>query len=255
MAYKILILGGTTEARELAARLAGEPGYQTTLSLAGRTAMPAKQPVPVRIGGFGGADGLAEHLRTEDIDLLVDATHPFAVRISANAAEAAQAASLPLLALRRPGWERAEGDRWTEVDTVAEAVAALGARARRVLVTLGRQELAPLCTQPQHLYLIRSVDPVDPLLDLPQAQYLLARGPFAEDDERQLLRDHRIDAILSKNSGGAATYGKIAAARGLSIEVVMVRRPAMPEAATVATVDEAVAEIAHFATSAEKRGV
>ena len=255
MAYKILILGGTTEARELAARLAGEPGYQTTLSLAGRTASPAEQPAPVRIGGFGGADGLAEHLRTEDIDLLVDATHPFAVRISANAAEAAQAASLPLLALRRPGWERAEGDRWTEVDTVAEAVAALGARARRVLVTLGRQELVPLEAFPHHFYLIRSVDPVEPPLGLPNAEHLLARGPFAEDDERQLLRDHRIDAILSKNSGGAATYGKIAAARGLGIEVVMVGRPAMPEAATVATVDEAVAEIAHFATSAEKRGV
>lgn len=255
MAYKILILGGTTEARELAARLAGTPGYQIKLSLAGRTENPAAQPVPVRIGGFGGAEGLAVHLRAERIDLLVDATHPFAARISANAAEAAQSASMQLLSLRRPGWTRGEEDRWTEVDTVPQAVAVLGTPARRVLVTLGRQELAPLCSQPQHFYLIRSVDPVDPPLELPRAQYLLARGPFGEDEELRLLLDHRIDAILSKNSGGAATYGKIAAARALGIEIVMVRRPGKPDAATVATVDEAVTRIAHLATSAAKRGV
>lgn len=255
MAYKILILGGTTEARELAKRLAAAPGYQITLSLAGRTAHPAAQPVPLRVGGFGGAEGLAVHLRAEGIDLLVDATHPFAARISTNAAEAAQGTEVPLLALRRPGWTRGEGDRWTEVDTVAEAVAALGARARRVLVTLGRQELAPLKAFPHHFYLIRSVDPVDPPLDLPDAAYLLARGPFAEEEERGLLLDHHIDAILSKNSGGTATHGKIAAARALGIEIVMIRRPAKPDAATVATVEEAVARIAHLATSAEKRGV
>ncbi|MFN4271430.1 MAG: cobalt-precorrin-6A reductase [Aliihoeflea sp.] len=255
MAYKILILGGTTEARELAARLAGTPGCRITLSLAGRTVNPAAQPVPVRVGGFGGAEGLAAHLGAEGIDLLVDATHPFAARISANAAEAARVTNVPLLVLRRPGWTKRQGDRWTEVDTVLQAVALLGTPARRVLVTLGRQELAPLCSQPQHFYLIRSVDPVDPPLDLPRAQFLLARGPFAEDDERRLLRDRRIDAILSKNSGGAATYGKIAAARELGIEIVMVRRPGKPDAATVATVDEAVTRIAHFAASAEKRGV
>ncbi|NMG38449.1 cobalt-precorrin-6A reductase [Chelativorans sp. ZYF759] len=255
MAYKILILGGTTEARELAARLAGEPRYETKLSLAGRTARPAGQPVPVRVGGFGGAEGLAAHLAGKGIDLLVDATHPFAARISANAAEAARVTKVPLLALRRPGWERGKLDRWTEADTVAAAVVALGERTRRVLVTLGRQELAPLRAHPHHFYLIRSVDPVDPPLDLPDAQYLLARGPFGEDDERRLLIDHRIDAILSKNSGGAATYGKIAAARGLGIEVVMVRRPPKPVVPTVGTVDEAVAEIAHRAASGKNRGV
>jgi precorrin-6A/cobalt-precorrin-6A reductase len=255
MAYKILILGGTTEARELAARLAGAPGYRITLSLAGRTENPAAHPVPVRIGGFGGAEGLATHLGAEGIDLLVDATHPFAARISANAAEAARAANVPLLGVRRPGWTRREGDRWTEVASVAECVAALGPEPRRVLVTLGRQELGPLEAHPHHFYLIRSVDPVDPPLDLPDADYLLARGPFGEDEERRLLLDHRIDAILSKNSGGAATHGKIAAARALGIEIVMVRRPGKPDVATVATVDEAVTRIAHFAASAEKRGV
>ena len=124
-----------------------------------------------------------------------------------------------------------------------------------MLVTLGRQELAPLCAHPHHFYLIRSVDPVDPPLDLPSATYLLARGPFSEAVERQLLLYHRIDAILSKNSGGAATYGKIAAARALGIEIVMVRRPHKPAVPMVATVEEAVAEIAHRAASAAKRGV
>ena len=255
MAYKILILGGTTEARELAKLLANNPGYQITLSLAGRTANPAAHPVPVRVGGFGGAEGLANHLRGEKIDLLLDATHPFAARISTNASEAARAAKVSLLALRRPCWEHGPSDRWTKVDTVREAVAALGERPRRVLVTLGRQELAPLEAYPQHFYLIRSVDPVDPPLALADAEYLLARGPFVEEDERQLLLDRRVDAILSKNSGGTATFGKIAAARDLGIEIVMIRRPAKPDAATVATVQEATAKIAHLAASAEKRGV
>lgn len=255
MAYTILILGGTTEARELAARLARQTDYRITLSLAGRTANPAVQPVPIRVGGFGGTVGLAAHLRAEKIDLLVDATHPFAARISANAAEAARQSDVPLLALRRPQWQRVEGDCWTEADTIAGALQALGGGPRRVMVTLGRQELAPLEAFPQHGYVIRSVDPVDPALDVPNATYLLSRGPFAEKAERQLMLDHRIDAVLSKNSGGAATYAKIAAARNLGIEVVLVRRPVMPDVPSVATVEEAVAEIAHGALSAAKRGV
>ena len=255
MAYKILILGGTTEARELAARLAVDPDYRIILSLAGRTANPAAQPVPVRVGGFGGAAGLAAHLLAEQIDLLVDATHPFAARISASAAEAAREADVPLLALRRPQWHRVEGDRWTEADTIAGALQALGGSPRRVLVTLGRQELAPLEAFPQHGYVIRSVDPVQSALDLPDATYLLSRGPFAQAAERQLMLDHGIDAVLSKNSGGEATYAKIVAARYLGIEVVLVRRPDMPDVPFVATVEEAAAEIAHRAISAAKRGV
>lgn len=255
MTCRILILGGTTEARLLAARLAADGGLEVTLSLAGRTARPADHAVPLRIGGFGGVDGLAAHLRAERIDLLVDATHPFAARISANAAEAARQAGIALLALRRPPWERVAGDRWTDVESAAEALAVLGPNPRRVFVALGRQELAPLEAHPQHCYIIRSVDPVELRLDLPDATYLLARGPFVEEEERQLLADHRIDAIIAKNSGGMASYGKIAAARELGIEVMLIRRPAKPEVRAVATVEEALAAIAHLAASAEKRGV
>jgi precorrin-6A/cobalt-precorrin-6A reductase len=255
MAYRILILGGTTEARMLAARLAGEPAYQITLSLAGRTANPVPQPVPVSVGGFGGAEGLAAHLAKKNVDVLVDATHPYAARISANAAAAARKARVRLLALRRPQWQPVDGDRWTQAGSAAEGLESLGRSRRRILVALGRQELEPLEAYPRHAYLIRSVDPVDPRPDLPDATYLTGRGPFAEEDERKLLIDHRIDAILAKNSGGAATYGKIAAARGLGIEVVLIRRPMKPDVRSVATVDEAVAEIAHLAVSGKKRGV
>ncbi len=255
MATRILILGGTTEARELAARLAADARLDVTLSLAGRTANPVRQPVPVRVGGFGGAAGLADHLRARQVDLLVDATHPFAARMSANAAEAAREADIPLLALRRPEWVRVEGDRWTEVESVEEGIERLGAAPRGVFVALGRQEVAPLLAHPQHRYVIRSVDPVEPRLELPQATYLLARGPFRESDERRLLAEHRIEATLAKNSGGDASYGKIAAARALGIEVILVHRPRKPEVPSLATVEEALAAIAHLAGPAEKRGV
>jgi precorrin-6A/cobalt-precorrin-6A reductase len=252
---RILILGGTTEARQLAGRLAGRAGLDVTLSLAGRTATPAAQPVPVRIGGFGGALGLAGYLRSERIDALIDATHPYAAVISANAAEAARQSDVPLIALRRPPWIAVVGDRWTEVADVREAVRALGQTPRRVFVTLGRNELAPFADAPHHAYLIRSVDPVDPPLRLPQVSYVTGRGPFDEASDRALMREHRIEVMVAKNSGGAATYGKIAAARALGIEVVVLRRPPAPDSAAVASVDDAVAWLDHALTSATARGV
>lgn len=215
MVFRILILGGTTEARELAARLAARNDLRVTLSLAGRTANPIAQPVPVRIGGFGGGEGLARHLRDQHIDLLVDATHPFAARISANAAAAAKSANVPLLTLRRPEWQPAPDDLWTFVDTIPQAVAALGGTPKKVFVTLGRQELRPLEAAPQHSYVVRSVDPVEPRLAVPRAEYILDRGPFEEGRERTLLERLGVEAILSKNSGGAAAYAKLAAARAL----------------------------------------
>lgn len=221
------------------------------LSLAGRTSAPAAQPVPVRIGGFGGAEGLAAHLRRERVGLLVDATHPFAAQISANAALAARLAGVKLVALRRPAWVRQEGDRWTEVDSVSAAVAALGNAPRRVLLAVGRQEAAAFEAAPLHFYLVRSVDPVEPRPALPDADYLLARGPFALTDELALLEAHRIDAVVAKNAGGAATYAKISAARQRGIEVVLVRRPAVPAVPQVATVEEAVAHICAFAKRGE----
>jgi precorrin-6A/cobalt-precorrin-6A reductase len=253
MTRRILILGGTTEARDLAGRLAGNARLDVTLSLAGRTVAPVRQPVPVRVGGFGGADGLARHLVEQGVDLLIDATHPYAARISANAAAAAQATSVTLLALRRPAWQPVEGDRWTVVDEAQEAVVSLGAAPRRVFLALGRQEIAPFEAAPQHSYVIRSVDPIEPPLSVPDATYLLGRGPFFESDEEALLASHRIDAIVAKNSGGAATYGKIAAARRLGLDVILIRRPALPSADSVESVAEAERAIDHWL--ANERGV
>jgi precorrin-6A/cobalt-precorrin-6A reductase len=254
MAKKILILGGTAEARALAQRLAPRGGLDVTLSLAGRTAAPARQPVPVRVGGFGGAAGLADFLKRERIDVLIDATHPYAGVISANAVAAARAADVCLIALQRPPWAPIGGDRWTEVRDVAAAVETLGQTPRRVFVTLGRNELAPLQNASQHFYLVRSVDPVEPPLNLPHAQYVTARGPFAEADEHALLAAHGIETVIAKNSGGTATYGKIAAARTLGIAVIMLRRPAAPERPAAQNVDEALAWLDHALTAAA-RGV
>ena len=244
MTHRILILGGTTEARQLAGKLTARASV--TLSLAGRTESPVAQGVPVRTGGFGGADGLAAYLRDTRTDLLIDATHPYAARISANAAQAAHVAGVPILALRRPGWEPVEGDRWTQVDNVGDAVHALGPAPRRAFLALGRQEVAAFEAAPQHHYLIRSVDAVEPKLAVPDAHYLLARGPFREAEERTLLEEHRIDIVVSKTSGGEATYGKIAAARALGIEVVMVRRPALPDGPSAETVEALAAIVNQF---------
>jgi len=239
----------------LAGRLAGRAELDVTLSLAGRTASPAKQPVPVRVGGFGGAGGLADYLLRARIDALIDATHPYAAVISANAVAAARQSRVPLIALRRPPWIAVAGDRWIEVGSVGEAVRALGQTPRRVLVALGRNELTPFGDAPQHYYLIRSVDPVEPPLPLPHVSYVTGRGPFGEADDRALLAEHRIDVMVAKNSGGPATYGKIAAARALGIDVVMVRRPPAPDGPAVETVEEAIAWLDHALTSATARGV
>lgn len=233
------------------------------MSLAGRTRTPVAMPVPVRTGGFGGASGLAAFLTDHGIDVVIDATHPFAARMSGNAVAAAARAGTPLVALRRPPWTAVAGDRWTDVASVADAVAALGAAPRRVFVALGRTEVAAFEAAPQHHYLIRSVDPVVPPPALPHAAWLTARGPFDEVDERALLEEHRIAVVVAKNSGGAAAYGKIAAARALALPVIVVGRPAVEGAdAGVAAFDsvDAVVEFvdrlrAHRPPPAAARGV
>ncbi len=252
---RVLILGGTTEARRLAERLAPRRDLDVRLSLAGRTSNPVPHPVPLRIGGFGGAEGLAEYLRDERIDRLVDATHPYAAQMSANAAHAAALARVGLLALRRPAWQLVAGDRWTEVADANLAARALGEAPRRVFLALGRNEIAPFAGAPQHFYLVRSVDAVEPPLAVPHATYIRARGPFAEADDRALLAAHEIDVVVSKNSGGTAAYGKIAAARALGIEVILLRRPALPEVANVETIEEVVAWLDHAPASLAERGV
>ncbi len=251
----ILILGGTSEARQLAGRLADRRDLKVTLSLAGRTAHPAAQPVPVRVGGFGGTDGLAAYLADQHIDVLIDATHPYAATMAAHAAEAAARAKVPIVALRRKAWTAIAGDNWTEVEDIGGAVAALGASPRRVFLAIGRKEVGAFAAAPQHDYLIRSVDPVEPPLDVPRAAYIVARGPFSEDDESALLKQHRIEVVVAKNSGGKATKGKIAAARALGIKVVMLRRPALPDVPTADTVQDAVAWLDHVPPPSAERGV
>jgi precorrin-6A/cobalt-precorrin-6A reductase len=252
---RILILGGTTEARILGERLAQRGGLDVTLSLAGRTALPVPHAVPVRVGGFGGAAGLTDYLMTNGIDALIDATHPYASAISANAVEAARNTGVAFMTLRRPPWIKAAGDCWTEVADTAAAAAAIGREPRRVFVALGRNDLAPFAAAPQHVYLFRSVDPIDPRLRVPQATYITARGPFSEADDRALMQAHGVEVVIAKNSGGDAAYGKIAAARALGIEVILVRRPAAPDARAVETIDAVMDWLDHALTSATARGV
>ena len=255
---RILVLGGTGDARNLAAQLAARPGVAVTLSLAGRTRDPVLPDCAVRVGGFGGAEGLARALA--DYDILVDATHPFARRVSANAEAASAATATPLVTLDRPPWQAVAGDRWIRVPDMAAAARALCPVPRRVFLAIGRQEAGAFRAAPSHAYLIRSVEPVAPDDLPPGAETLIARGPFAEADERALLLRHRIEIIVAKNSGGAATYGKIAGARALCLPVVLIDRDGRPGAA--ATVEEALdrldALLAHRATStgaSAKRGV
>ena len=234
---RVLILGGTTEASELARLLANDKRWQATLSLAGITSSPVAQPIPVRFGGFGGADGLAEYLRAQAIGALVDATHPFAAQMSRNAAEAARRTAVPLLAVVRPEWSPAPGDRWRVVPDMASAAAALGA-ARRVLLTVGQKDLAPFVAAPQYRYVVRSVE--RPAVLPAQAETIIARGPYAEADERRLLEERRIDILVTKNSGGSATRAKLDAARALGIGVVMVARPVLPDVVRRTTAREAL---------------
>lgn len=232
-ATRLLILGGTTEATALAKALADDGAVSATLSLAGRTSAPTASPVPMRVGGFGGSEGLARYLDEERIEGLIDATHPFAARISAHAAFAARQVGVPLLAIRRPAWTSEEGDRWTDVASMAEAADSLGPTPRRVFLTIGRQEVAAFSGSPQHAYVVRSIEPVGDALPVPQLTTITARGPFDAGAEAALMREARIEIVVSKNAGGAATYGKILAARHLGLPVVMVRRPDKPDVPSV----------------------
>jgi len=237
----VLVLGGTSEARELAASLAARPGVRVTTSLAGRVSRPGALDGDVRIGGFGGAEGLAEWLRAQRVDAVVDATHPFATGITANAARAAAATGVPAVVLRRPGWEPGSGDCWHSVASLAEAAALVPTLGRRVFLSTGRLGLAAFAQVRELHFLVRAVEPPEPPMP-PHTEVLLARGPFTVEGETALLREHRIDVLVTKDSGGASTSAKLTAARNLALPVVVVRRPPLPEGMTPATdVTEALA--------------
>lgn len=222
---RVLVLGGTSEASELARLLADRADISSMLSFAGRTKAPHAPPIPYRIGGFGGAEGLRAYLESERFDVLVDATHPFAEQMSGHADIAAARAKIPLVVLSRPAWRPQPGDFWIEVADMAAAVAALGPEPKRVFLTIGRLQIDVFAAAPQHFYLIRAIEPQTAAPGLPRHRVILGRGPFTLVEEEQLLRANAIDVIVTKNSGGEATYAKVTAARNLRLPVVMVARP------------------------------
>jgi precorrin-6A/cobalt-precorrin-6A reductase len=234
----VLVLGGTNEARRLAAVLHRDPAFVVTSSLAGRVAVPRLPRGEVRIGGFGGAEGLAAWLSGHLTDAVVDATHPFSARMTANAVAATAAAGVPLVVLRRPGWTAGPGDRWHRVPDAATAAAVVPRLGTRVFLATGGGDLAAFAGLDAWC-LLRAVDPPPP--PLPARHHLvLARGPFTADAERALLREHHIDVLVARDSGGELTAAKLVAARELGLPVVMMARPPAPDAPAVASVEEAV---------------
>lgn len=254
LSRRILVLGGTSEASELA-RLLAAHGLCATLSYAGRTENPRAQPIPTRVGGFGGVEGLAAYLRAEGITHLVDATHPFAATMSANACAAAQLAGVPLVALTRPAWEPQEDDRWREVATIAQAVDALAGAPRRVFLALGRQHVEAFAAQPQHRYVLRFVDAPGEAPALPDHALVVDRGPFTVAGDRALMETHGIECIVAKNAGGSGAQAKLEAARALGLPVIMIARPALPPRVEVHRAADVLDWLDHAAPSGAERGV
>lgn len=242
---RLLLLGGTTEANALAEALAAR-GVPAVYSYAGRVDAPRGRPIPVRVGGFGGVAGLRAYLRDEGIAAVVDATHPFAARMSANAHAACAAEGVPLLAFERPAWAAGPGDRWIHVSDIPAAAAALPREPVTVFLAIGKQGLAPFAARPEHRYLLRLVDPVE-APPIPGAAVVVARGPFTLAGDLALLREHRVGLVVAKNSGGAGAEAKLAAARALGLRVVMVDRPPVPQRPVAGTVAEVMGWLAHEA--------
>ncbi|MEJ2122467.1 MAG: cobalt-precorrin-6A reductase [Alphaproteobacteria bacterium] len=238
---RVLILGGTQDAAAIARAFADDPAIHTISSLAGRTRAPRALAGEVRSGGFGGADGLAQYLEDAQIDAVIDATHPFAVAISRHAAEACERAGVPRVQLQRPPWTVQDGDRWIEVDDVDAAARVLPQHGRRAFLTIGRQEIPAFASVRDVWFLVRLIDPPAEPIALASFELISQRGPFEAAAEAALMRAQAIEVLVSKNSGGTATYGKIEAARRLSVPVVMIRQPPRQPGDHAADAEEACA--------------
>lgn len=232
---RVLILGGTAEASRLAAALQAR-SIDAVTSLAGRTANPATVAGPVRSGGFGGIEGLSAYLTAGKFDLLIDATHPYATRISQNAIAAAKTTGIPLLRLERPAWQPQPGDRWIDIADETQA-AAMIPKGERVFLALGRQHIAPFADCADAHFTLRMIDPPEAALP-PHCEIVLAK-PEGRESEKRFLADRKIGLIVCRNSGGGISYGKIEAARDLSIPVLMIARPPVLAETIVATVEDA----------------
>ncbi|AMA57386.1 cobalt-precorrin-6A reductase [Bradyrhizobium sp. CCGE-LA001] len=242
---RALVLGGTADASLLAAEIT-RAGIEAIYSYGGRTRAPADQPLPTRIGGFGGANGLADYIRREAITHVIDATHPFAAEMSRNAVAACAQTGTPLMALERAPWTKTSQDTWIEVADVKAAVAALPETSANVFLAIGRQHIAPFASKPQHTYTLRFVDPPEALLPF-AADVIVSRGPFTLDGELQMMRTRGIALIVARNSGGDGARAKIDAARMLGLPVIMISRPQLPERLRVESVAEIMQWLGHSA--------
>ena len=243
---RALVLGGTGDANRLADAFLRER-IDAIYSYAGRTQIPLGHALPTRIGGFGGANGLADFIREARITHVIDATHPFAAEMSRHAVEASKIASVPLIALERAPWTQAAGDRWTDVRDIDAAVSALPDLQTRVFLAIGRQHLAPFAGRPQHAYLLRFVDAPGEMLPLPDAEVIVSRGPFTREGDLDLMRTRQIELLVARNSGGAGARAKIDAARELGLPVIMIARPELPARPSAESVEEVLAWLGHDA--------
>ena len=243
---RALLLGGTGDANRLADALARAKA-DAIYSYAGRTQIPLGHALPVRIGGFGGADGLASFIRQEKITHVIDATHPFAAEMSRNAVTACAATGVALLALERAPWSKTPGDNWIDVADIDAAVSALPETRSNVFLAIGRQHLAPFAAKPQHAYMLRFVDAPDGKLPLPEAEVIVSRGPFTAEGDRELMRTRGIAWLVARNSGGTGARAKIDAARELRLPVIMIARPELPERPRAESVEEVLAWLGHDA--------
>lgn len=241
---RVLLLGGTTEA-SLMARALAEARVEAIFSYAGRTQRPLSHPLPLRIGGFGGVTGLAAYMRENAITHLIDATHPFAAQMSRNAIAACAETGVKLLALERPAWAPGPEDNWRELPSLEAAAAALPETPQRIFLAIGKQNLATFATRPEHFYLLRLVDAPAAPLPLPNAEFVLGRGPFTLENDIALLRQHRISLIIAKNAGGEGARAKLDAARALRLPVLMISRPALPLRDVAQTPEAALRWLAH----------